>query len=141
MIGRPLRILVQNCRKIENGEDLKIFEEMRLNKLKYKLREKLKRLRMQSEFLILRANDMQDWQRLNQRIFKKISTDFSLKQLLKDAQDMILFKSSNCFIRFRLFAYFDSKKDLNMHSQIEIWKQKVQSLLKNKSSRKHPLLK
>ena len=61
MIGRPLRILVQNCRKIENGEDLKIFEEMRLNKLKYKLREKLKRLRMQSEFLILRANDMQDW--------------------------------------------------------------------------------
>lgn len=79
MIGRPLRILVQNCRKIEQSEDLKIFEEMRLNRLKYNLREKLRRMKIQSEFLILRANDMQDWQRVNQRIFKKVSTNFSLK--------------------------------------------------------------
>ena len=88
---------------------------MRLNKMKYDLREKLSRLRMQSLFLILRANDMQDWQRLNQRIFKKVSTNFCLKQVLRDVQDMIHFKSANRNVKTRLYAYFGDKKESDMH--------------------------
>ena len=61
MICRPLQNVVSSCKRIQNSKDLKLFEEFRLNKHKYNLREQLGRMMMQSEFIILKSNDMQDW--------------------------------------------------------------------------------
>ena len=73
MICRPLKNIVSNCRDISNSKDLKLFEEFRLNRHKYHLREQLFRMMTQSEFIIQKSNDMQDWQKLNLGTFKPIS--------------------------------------------------------------------
>ena len=56
---------------------------------------------------------MQDWQRLNRLLFKPVMQNFNLKKLLGECQELIQYQALIYDIKFRVFAYFDSDKDLN----------------------------
>ena len=60
MVEKPMKIVIKTINQISEGNDLKMFENFRWNKV-YKIREKLKMTKIQSELIILRFQDMQDW--------------------------------------------------------------------------------
>ena len=69
-----------------------MFENFMWNKV-YKIREKLNMTKIQSQMIILRFQDMQDWQSLNQRKLKRKNIAFKLQDVMTEVNKMMSFQA------------------------------------------------
>lgn len=75
MVEKPMKIVIKTINQIQDSNGLSMFENFMWNKV-YKIREKLNMTKIQSQLIILRFQDMQDWQFLNQRKLKRKNIPF-----------------------------------------------------------------
>ena len=82
-----------------------MFENFRWNKV-YKIREKLNMTKIQSQLIILRFQDMQDWQFLNQRKLKRKNIPFKLQDVMTDVNEIMTFQAESKRVKLVFTSYF-----------------------------------